>query len=382
MIDEDRIEPDDSDDRPEPLDTEDPIVKALVNAGAADAAKVVPSDVADEDKTVANVDVLHETDWIVALGPTGTGKTTVMTYYLHWYLDKNVDWIEAIYSTTPFFEGNLFDENYYPYNIYPYEDESAGKDYLNFGLPESEWPAIRVDDPHIFTPRSPFTGHDGQIYYRPKLHHLLRPLGQLRNIDRIRNCIFFGDELGNLLPARNYKDQRQWLITKMAKDFRRHNVIFLATDQYNKAFDIQLRENFSQVVRPLLTSREDAVRWEYYTCKDDPDFTNYRMHLGYLVYPEEDREGDGFNSYDKYPPRSAVYRFFDSKHAVPIAFNEPMNDAKLSWEGEQFGKWLLSTNYFRILAKLWKDDKPVDPGFNVFDRCVKAWNHQQQKYYN
>lgn len=332
----------------------------------------------DKDTTVANVDVLHDTEWLVALGPTGVGKTTVMTYYLHWVLDKFQrpdgvldPWIEAIYSVTPFFEGNIIRGDMYPKE---YDTlEQAYSAYRAFGLEETTYPAVELENEHVYWAKNPFEGKDGKMYYRPMLHHLLRPLGVLRNIELIRNCVFFGDELGNLIPARNYQDRRQWIIAKMAKDFRRHNVYFIATDQYSKSFDILLRQNFVNQVKPLPDPTRDSISWEYYHSSNDPNFTDYVMHMNFRVYPE-----DNLAEYPIVPP-SVIHRFFDSKHAVPLQFNEPLDEDKVVEQAHDFAAFLKEENPFRILDRR---DQMGELRMDLLDRSLKDWNVKRQRYWS
>jgi hypothetical protein len=318
--------------------------------------------------------VLRDTDWVLALGPTGVGKTTIMTYYLHWYLCKFA-WIESIFSTTPFFDGNIFDNGTGVGDLYPKECENPAEEYKALVKTKGDapdWPMVKVNDPYVFFPSRP-VDYKGEVYYYPKLHPKFRILKQLRDIDKIEECVFFGDELGNLLPARHYKDQRQWMIAKMGKDFRKHNVIFLATDQYNKAFDIQLRENFSNVIRPMNDFKHDTMTWEYYRCRDDPDFTNYRMHMNYLTYPDDDLE--------RYPVvrPSVVQRFFDSAHAVPMQFNEPLTVEKIVVEAQEFSGYVEEYNPFDVRNEV--SEKTGKAPIGILDRCVEDWNYQTQRYF-
>lgn len=284
-----------------------------------------------------------------------------MAYYLYWMLDRH-DWIESIRSTTPFFNGNPLRGDKYP------AEAEEPNEFL-----------VEIEDPHEFTPKR-VVEKGGKMYFHPRLHPKFKFLDTLREIGDIRDCVFFGDELGNLLPARNFKDQRQWLITKMAKDFRRHNVIFLATDQYNKSFDIQLRENFSNVVRPLLDKEKDSLSWEMYRCKDDPDFTNYKMKMGARIYPEENLE-----EYPMVRP-SWLYRFFDSQHAVDIQFNKPLNEALILEQARDFTAYLFDRNPFGLATGYYKVDEAGKVAthrapLNLIQKAVDDWNYRCEKYY-
>src|SRR3989441_2035701 len=147
-------------------------------------------------------DQVRDTDWIEIFGGKGKHKTTLGVYLVHWHVEIFA-WISAVYSTIPI----------YAYSL--------------------DYPFVLRDD-------------EGRRLLHPKY----RPVRTLREIGDYENCLIFLDEIANLMPGRNFSDRTQWLVTTWTRNFRKRNVMLIATTQRETSPDPELRENFNLLLAP------------------------------------------------------------------------------------------------------------------------------------
>ena len=277
-------------------------------------------------------DQVRDTDWIEIFGGKGKHKTTLGVYLVHWYVE-DLAWISAIYSTIP---------------IYAYS----------------------LDYPFVLR------GDDGRRILHPKY----RPVTTLREIGEYENCLLFLDELANLLPGRNFSDRTQWLVTTWTRNFRKRNVMLIATTQRETSPDPELRENFNLLLAPDVVDSPDGRRlvWRQWL-NYDSDYSEYRAwKSGYgkcLVYPKDDVDG-GFPD----PAIPWLYAAFDSRLEVPILFQEPLERSKAEFEAEALMTWIeetdsggVNSNYYSV------GELPAD---GELKKALDAWNVTEKKMYD
>jgi len=275
-------------------------------------------------------DKVNNSEWILLFGDSGSGKTTLGIYHVFWISDSN-PWIKTIYSTTP---------------IYAYS---------------FDYPFVLRDD----------QGHR-------LLHPKWKETKNLREIGGYENCLFFADELANLLPGRNFQSRRQWAVTSMSKNFRKRNVYFIATVQREMSPDPELRENFDCLLRPSIS--HDRLTWRFWRNKD-ADFSEYMRwqmgdkRVGSVVYPQDDSEAD-------YPTPRLPWLFaaFDSRREVALMFQAPLTPEVAESEARSLMAWIEKTDTGGTFSNWYSRNKTPPEG--EFRTAVKAWDVASEKMYS
>jgi len=276
---------------------------------------------------------LKDTEWDMVTMRTGGGKTTTSSYLVFHYL-HNLKWIQQVVSTTPIFAGDPFD--------YPF----------------------------------PLRDNNGKRMLHPKLN-MLR---YLRDIDQFHDCIFFFDEVGSLVPGRNFADRRQWWCATVAKNARRRNIMVVMNEQHPKNLDVLLRENVAKVIEPMLNRDLEILQFKVYE-NYDADFSAYfsKTQLGFgpdpMVYPNW--ESDVFEITEL----PWFFGFFDTRHEVPPLFQQIMTDKKLQDETDSLERFIKDTNPGGIFANYTREDGVCDPPKPELWDAIELWNKQFEKLY-
>lgn len=277
---------------------------------------------------------VRDTEWLLLFGEKGAHKTTMGVYYSHWYLGR-CPWVTAAYSTIP---------------LYAY--------ILDY----------------------PFVLRDNQG--KRLLHPKYRPIRTLREIGRYENALVFMDEIANLMPGRNFSDRTQWLVTSWTRNFRKHNVILVATTQRETSPDPEMRENFGILVAPEIVDDDNGKKLTWKMWKNhDSDYSEYRSwKSGFsgvraTEYPDDDLDGNY-----PLPKLPWLYAAFDSRLEVPILFQEPLEKSRVEAEARSLRKWIDSTDTGGVNSSYYsRGEVPPDSDFR---RALDAWNVSEQKMYD
>jgi hypothetical protein len=280
---------------------------------------------------------VRDVEFILICGKgMGGGKSCLETFMAHMQLSWN-PWIRTVWSTMPLFAGDL---TRYPF---PLRDDEG----LKFLHPKYE--AVKT----------------------------------LRDIGTYDTGLLVLDELDNLMPGREWNDQRVYLSAKIAKELRKSKVGFIATVQYPNSPDPLIRQNVQILMIPELDKRR-TFGLEWISIRNiDADFSGYKAWkegFGRELVPHF--SADDSSSGDSYPyPRLPwLFAFYDTFHKVPIMFQAPLDRAKAGSEASELLAWLKSSDSGGIFTRhISKGDEPPKGEFND---AVRAWNVETERLWS